>query len=77
MTLRLFILDRHARWDTYPEARRREYLPSLQSEYDLLCSGPLGRAKVRFMRETGMRVRNPANNFDEAVRCLKEEGVIA
>lgn len=76
MTLHGYIISKHPRWDTYPETLRREYLPSLQRDYDPLCSGPLGRAKVAFIREAGMRVRNPANNFDAVIECLKNEGLL-
>jgi hypothetical protein len=76
MTLRSYILEQHPDWDIYIDAQREVYFPKLRKEYESICSGPIGRAKVRYMKETGMRVRSAANCFDAAIECLRKEGAI-
>lgn len=76
MNLRAYIIQEHPRWDSYPESLRNEYLHKLRKEFAMMSSGPIGRAKVRFMKSCGFRVRSPQVVFDMAIESLKNEGVL-
>lgn len=76
MTFRAYAISRYPNWDTLIPALRKYYEPKLRRDYKDAMSGAIGRARVRYRKMAGMRVRGASANFDLAIEALKIEGVI-
>jgi hypothetical protein len=76
VTFRTYVISQYPRWDSWPIALRREYLPKLKRDYTLARSGAVGRAKVRYIHACGFRHHAPSAAFDLAIESLKQEEVL-